>query len=144
LPGCWWPGRSVVRLFLLAGAVGNAIVAVTSVVTRTVGLLIGPSADDVEAVGCGDIVSTVFEVAIVVGAIVLWRSQRWREEQPLRSHRAEVANAFMAIGITLLTTLALYSSVGGSPSCPSRVGTPGRPRREAGHTRPTGRPIRLE
>jgi hypothetical protein len=59
------------RTVYLVGAVGNALVAATWVVSRTTGLPFGPEAGDPEPVGIADVVSTVFEVAIVVGALLL-------------------------------------------------------------------------
>jgi hypothetical protein len=101
------------RLLWMVGVLVNGLAIVAWVTTRTVGNLIGPAAKQTEVAGFGDIVTTLFEAAIVVGAIVLWRSRRFA--QPQQSHVGEVANALAALGVTLLTVLALYSAVGGSP-----------------------------
>jgi hypothetical protein len=120
-----WAVLTVVRpsrLLLLAGAIGNAVVAAAWVVTRTYGTLIGPEASEPAEAGFGDIVTTIFEALIVVGAVVLLR--RWRTGRSEKAdtalagpeaHWGEVAKALAAIGITLLAVLALYSTVGGSP-----------------------------
>ena len=50
------------------GALGNAVVVTTWVVSRTVGLPFGEFAGDVLPVGFPDTLSTIFEAAIVVGA----------------------------------------------------------------------------
>ena len=52
-------------------------------------------------------------LAIVIGALAMLRARRL--DPPTDSHWGEVANALTAIGITLMTVLALYSTVGGSP-----------------------------
>ncbi|HEV7526361.1 MAG TPA: hypothetical protein VGP92_15430 [Acidimicrobiia bacterium] len=56
---------------LLAAAAGNAAVVVLWVVTRTVGLPIGPEPWHPETIGVIDLVCTALEVAVVVGAFVL-------------------------------------------------------------------------
>ena len=68
-----WVARRPARMLLIAGAVGNSLVAGTWVLTRTVGALVGPAAHEKATVGFGDTVSTGFEVLIAVGAIVLLR-----------------------------------------------------------------------
>jgi len=100
-------------LILVIGAVGNAFVVGTWIITRTVGSLVGPAATETAKAGFGDIVSTAFEVAIVIGAMLLWRSTRF--DRPIEPDRGEVVNAAVAISVTLLTVLCLYSAVGGSP-----------------------------
>src|SRR5919204_5694896 len=57
------------RPLLVAGAVGNGLVAVAWVVTRAYGSLVGPEATTRAAVGFGDVASTLLEVAIVVGCV---------------------------------------------------------------------------
>ena len=131
-----------IRPLLVAGAIGNAAVIAAWVVTRTYGALVGPEASEPAEAGFGDIVNTVFEALIVLGAVLLLR--RWRVHRPEAAaeaaaaeaaaaeagaaeagaaeagagpnpHWGEVAKALAAIGITLLAVLALYSTVGGSP-----------------------------
>jgi hypothetical protein len=111
-----WAVLAVVRPFRLlwiARAVGNLLAVAAWVITRTVGNLVGPVATQPEVVGFGDLVTTLFEMAIVVGAVLLWRSRRF--DRPPEPHRGELVNALAALGVTLLTVLALYSAVGGSP-----------------------------
>jgi hypothetical protein len=52
-------------------------------------------------------------VAIVAGALVPLRS--WPLGERASAHWSEVGKAPAAIGITLLSVLALFSTVGGSP-----------------------------
>src|SRR5439155_17743821 len=101
------------RFLLAAGALGNALVVATWILTRTYGTLVGPEASEPAMAGFGDIVTTAFEGAIVNGALAMLRARRL--DPPTDSHWGEVANALTAIGITLMTVLALYSTVGGSP-----------------------------
>ncbi len=56
------------RWWLTLGALGNAVVVATWVVSRTVGLPFGAFAGDVLPVGFPDTLSTVFEAVVVVGA----------------------------------------------------------------------------
>jgi hypothetical protein len=59
------------RAALLAGAVGNLFVVLLWAVSRTFGLPIGPEAWHPEAVSTLDVLASVLEVALVVGASVL-------------------------------------------------------------------------
>jgi tryptophan-rich sensory protein len=56
------------RTLLVAAGLGNAAVIVLWTLTRTVGLPIGPETWQPEAVGALDVISTLFEVALVLGA----------------------------------------------------------------------------
>ena len=101
------------RPLLLAGAVGNALVAVAWVVTRAYGSLVGPEATSRAAVGFGDVASTLLEVVIVVGCV---GGLAWPQVLTLgSSRRGEVVSMVLALGLTLLTVLGLYSAVGGAP-----------------------------
>ena len=51
---------------LLAGAAASGLVALLWVATRTVGIPLGPSAGEVEAVGAPDVVATLTEVLVTV------------------------------------------------------------------------------
>ena len=106
-----------VVLSIVPGAFLGGLLAYLAawIVTRTVGSLIGPEATQPAEAGFGDIVSTAFEAAIVVGALLMLRRRRLSGPNPVEAHWSEVAKALAAIGITLLTVLALFSTVGGSP-----------------------------
>lgn len=101
------------RWLLVAGAAGNALVVAAWVVTRSYGSLVGPEATEAADVGFGDLVATVFEIMIVAGCVVLLGSARHRRKAP--SYWSEVASLVLALGVTSLTVLALYSAVGGEP-----------------------------
>jgi hypothetical protein len=59
------------RRLLIWGAVGNGIVVAVWLVTRTLGLPLGPEAGSTEAVGFVDTAATVFEVLLVAGVLAL-------------------------------------------------------------------------
>ena len=59
------------RALLVAGAVGNAAVIMLWTLTRTVGLPFGPEPWQPEAVGARDVISTLLEVALVLGVATL-------------------------------------------------------------------------
>ncbi len=69
------------RALCLLGIVGNAAVILLYVVTRTVGVpFLGPAAGEVEPLGAGGVVTTLFEAVLVCLLIGLWRAPA-----PLRS-----------------------------------------------------------
>jgi signal transduction histidine kinase len=57
------------RALLVWGAVGNGLIVLLWVVTRTVGLPIGPEPWQPETTGALDVLATVLELALVVGAV---------------------------------------------------------------------------
>lgn len=59
------------RTLLTLGATGNAAVIALWTVTRTIGLPIGPTPWHPEPIGARDLVSTVGELAIVAGTVML-------------------------------------------------------------------------
>jgi hypothetical protein len=71
----WAVGVIVVpsRRLLLVGLVGNALVVLVWLSSRTTGLPIGPEAGAAEAATFVDVFSTILEVAIVAGAASLLR-----------------------------------------------------------------------
>jgi hypothetical protein len=85
------------RLLYLLGALGNAAIVTLWIVTRTYGIPAGPSAGEEEAVEFADTLATVFEVLLVVGALVLARSA------PARPVRWPTG----ALGVTALAALVL-------------------------------------
>jgi hypothetical protein len=92
---------------------GDVLVALTWVITRIYGTVIGPDASTPEKVGFGDVVSTLFEVVIVIIAIVLVRSRL--PEKTSRSEGGDVMSGFLALFIAPLCALSLYSAVAGPP-----------------------------
>lgn len=59
------------RLLLLLGAVGNGAVVALWAVTRTTGIPLGPNAGVPEAAETVDVLSTVFEILVVLGCLFL-------------------------------------------------------------------------
>lgn len=97
----------------LAGLIGNGAIIAAWLATRTVGHLIGPHGNEVAEVGFGDLLTTVYEAAIVIGCLVLL-VRRWAMV-PLRHSRAETLIALGAVLLTPATALGLLSAVGGPP-----------------------------
>jgi hypothetical protein len=64
------------RTLLVAGGVGNAAVIILWVLTRTVGLPVGPEIWQPESVGALDVMSTLLELALVLGAVRLCLGDR--------------------------------------------------------------------
>jgi hypothetical protein len=95
------------RTVYVVGALGNALIAVTWLISRTTGLPFGPGAGEPEPVGIADAVSTAFELAVVVGALLLLRGLELRRSWEMRFVRLGVAIATIAI-----TTLALAGLAG--------------------------------
>jgi hypothetical protein len=65
------------RALLTAGAIGNFAIVVLWLVTRTVGIPLGPAAGEVESVGGLDMLCAFFELTTAIGAIALIRRPRW-------------------------------------------------------------------
>ena len=102
------------RPVLVVIALGNLAVAVVWAVTRTYGAVVGPDATKPARAGFGDIVSSVLEVVVSVAALMLVaRPDRMRRSEPQQSR--ESLNTVIAFGVTLLSILALYSTVRGRP-----------------------------
>jgi hypothetical protein len=95
------------RTVYVVGALGNALIAVTWVISRTTGLPFGPEAGEPEPVGIADVVSTAFELAVVVGTLLLLRGLELRRSWEVKFVRPAVAIAAIAI-----TTLALAGLAG--------------------------------
>jgi hypothetical protein len=101
------------RLLYWASVVVNTLTIAAYVITRTVGLLVGPSATETEKIGFGDLAATVFEGILVVGSLfLLFRS--WGRAG-VRQAASEAWIGIIAIVVTAVTVLALFSTVGGAP-----------------------------
>jgi hypothetical protein len=79
--------RRADRLLLTIGAVGNAAVLALWAVTRTVGLPVGPETWHPEAVAPPDVLASLLEVTVVLGALWLLRhapiaNTRFFDRQP--------------------------------------------------------------
>jgi hypothetical protein len=67
------------RLMYAIGAIGNVSILALYVLTRTVGIPLGPGSGSVESVGAIDLVAKSTEVLAVAGLVVLL----------IKTHRAE-------------------------------------------------------
>jgi hypothetical protein len=93
------------RLYL-AGAVVNALVVLTWIVSRTTGIPVGPEAGEPEAVDLPDVLATAYEVLLVVAAFVLVaRGSALRH--PLQARAAGIGTWIAAAAVASLTALAL-------------------------------------
>ena len=101
------------RLLYGASIVVNALTIAAYVITRTVGLLVGPSATETEKIGFGDLTTTAFEAVLVLGSMLLL-FRTWGRA-PVRTAASEALIGALAVGVTALTVLALFSTVGGAP-----------------------------
>ncbi len=95
------------RLVLLAGVVVNLGVAAVWVLSRTAGLPVGPEPWTPEAVGVADVVSTIFELVIAGGSLLLLSSQAKSRYTSWLDRRAVAQMVAIAIGVTLLLALTL-------------------------------------
>ena len=100
-------------LLYWAGITVNSLTIAAYVITRTVGSLIGPAAHQTEKIGFGDLTATAFELVLVVGSLLLlirsWGGAR------VRAAAAEAWIGAIALSVSALTVLSLFSTVGGAP-----------------------------
>ena len=104
------------RWWLTLGALGNAVVVATWVVSRTVGLPFGEFAGDVLPVGFPDGLSTIFEAAIVVGAtgLAVRGSGPARSAARARGFALTAAVLIGALGLAgVLSQTGAFASTGG-------------------------------
>jgi signal transduction histidine kinase len=64
------------RALLVTGAIGNGLIVVLWLVTRTSGLPIGPTPWQAESVGAFDVLATVLELVLVIASVVLLTGTR--------------------------------------------------------------------
>lgn len=86
------------RWLLLGGYAGNALIIVVWVLSRTVGVVVGPGASVKEAAAFPDILATVLEATVVAGALVLMV----RPSLLARRFAVRVLSPVAVIGATLL------------------------------------------
>ncbi|HEY2959393.1 MAG TPA: hypothetical protein VGM21_14500 [Actinomycetota bacterium] len=98
------------RLVWAAGAIGNALVVLVWVVSRTRGWPVGADAGGPEPVGVADGLSTAYEALIVAGAAALFR--RPATGVQLRPGWARAATWAVAAVVAALTVVAVLSAVG--------------------------------
>ena len=95
------------RTVYVVGALGNVLIVMTWVISRTSGLPLGPEAGEPEPAGVADVVSTALEVVIVVGTLPLLRGLELRRPWEMR-----FARPVLALSALAMTTLALAGAAG--------------------------------
>lgn len=98
------------RLVWAAGAIGNSLVILVWVVSRTRGWPVGADAGGPEPIGVADGLSTAYEALLVAGAAALSRRPAIAVE--LRPGWARVATWAVAALVAALTAVAVLSAVG--------------------------------
>lgn len=97
------------RVLLAAGAVLNAGVIIVYVVTRTLGDVVGPTPNDVEPVGFGDLFCTICEgILVAISVMLLFRSMSRSVARPQLA-------ALMALVSTCAVVLLSLALVDGGP-----------------------------
>ena len=96
------------RRLLLAGIIGNLVIAEVWLVSRTIGIPFGPNSGSAEAVAFADVLSTILEVGIVLGSLALLRPQFL--DRPVRAAAALPGVAFVGVLVAALATLSLTPS----------------------------------
>ena len=94
------------RTVYVVGALGNALIAATWVISRTTGLPFGSGTGEPEPVGIADVVSTALEFAVVVGTLLLLRGHELQRSWELRFVRPVVVIAASAVTALALAVLA--------------------------------------
>jgi hypothetical protein len=121
------------RWWLALGALGNAVVVATWVVSRTVALPFGPYASVVLPVGFADALATILGTvtALGAGALTVRGSGPARSAARARSFAFAAAVLIGALGLTGVVSQAGASSSGGNggggqygPTAPSGGGAP--------------------
>ena len=100
--------RGAARSLLVAGAWGSAGVALLWLVTRTVGLPIGPHAGAPEAVGPLDALATIDEQAVVILVLALLR---WPSLRPHVIRFARRVGPAVGISLTMASLVSLTLGV---------------------------------
>ena len=107
---------SAPRWWLALGALGNAIVVATWLVSRTVGLPFGQYADEVLPIGFADSVATILGAMIVIGAtgLVVRGSGAARAAARVRGFALAAAMVIGALGLVgVLSQTNAFASNGG-------------------------------
>lgn len=71
--------RQPTRRLLLAGVIGNALILMLYVLTRTLGIPIGPQAGEIEAFGMLDALATISEAILIAYLLLLVSRRDWSE-----------------------------------------------------------------
>jgi hypothetical protein len=109
------------RWWLVLGALGNAVVVATWIVSRTVALPFGPYAHVVLPLGFADTVATILGAVTVIGAAVLAArgSGAMRAAARVRGFALAAAVVIGALGIAGVVSQANASTGGGGGGAPT-------------------------
>ena len=124
LQASWAVGVIVLpsRRLLLVGLVGNALVVLVWLSSRTIGLPIGPEAGAAEPAAFVDVLSTILEVAIVAGTAML--VLRGRPTPSVHGLPVRLGLAGLVVVLAVLTTwsVAAGATSGGEHGIDHGVG----------------------
>jgi hypothetical protein len=97
------------RVLLWAGIVLNAGVIIVYIVTRTAGDVVGPTPNDVEPAGFGDLLCTVLEAVVVAGCAFLAAARTGRQaaRRPVPRGRLLAVPSATAAVVAILLSVAL-------------------------------------
>src|SRR6266540_1017204 len=104
-----WPDRAL----LVSGAIGNGLIVVLWVVTRTTGLPIGPEPWQAESVGAFDVVATVLELALVIGSVALLAGTRGVRRSLPKYHSRETSRMLANLHAPAASTQNSAGRIGG-------------------------------
>lgn len=98
------------RTIYWAAAVGNAAIVIVWIVSRTVGVPLGPDAGKIEGLGFQDVVATSLEIAIVVGCALLLVPRVLDAQRCRRGPFIVAVLASLAAGALVAAAMAMGSS----------------------------------
>jgi hypothetical protein len=93
------------RRLLVAGIIGNLVIAEIWLVSRTIGIPFGPESGVAEAVSFSDVLCTILEVGIVVGSVALLKPRFL--DRPVPTAAALPGVAGVGVLVAALATLSL-------------------------------------
>jgi len=102
------------RWWLALGAAGNLVIAITWLVSRTVGLPVGTYAGSVLPIGFADSLATALEVAVVVGCVALLVRGASLTRSATRAPTTTAATALVVGALALAGVLAQTGAIGSS------------------------------
>jgi hypothetical protein len=92
-------------LLFLTGAAVNALVVITWIVSRTVGVPVGPEAGEAESIGLPDVLATSYEALLVAAIVAL--ALRAGATRLLRPFAQAAGTWILTVAVVALTALTL-------------------------------------
>lgn len=99
------------RELVIAGVLGNLSIVVLWVITRTVGIPLGPAAGAVEKVGALDLLAGVFEITTVIGGLLLLRRSAGIDHLTRALRPSMWTPIVWILGAVMITAIALTALV---------------------------------